>query len=1063
MSATNENPNALSLKDGTWKIKINKKSFFQKIATGLALFKMGSYSSAAKQGISALFEFLPEDNTSKRAYHLIFTAIHNACIAILREHGIEGTRFDLNTQAQNVELESKLQELDVILKPSFFDRPDKLDFIKELEKDFTDWTIQVTTNTPQKINKTKALKMAEDLGDYFQNELIYEWRKHKSYYGAIKDYFDHPWTQQIEKRATKITYYNKLKNEYLDPAFGDIDKTGMKLKDIYIEPYFRIYKRCLPDTVEILEETEDLNGTARDIFVHPKAQARKYTIHQFTQQFLDGTFALPLDCKKSKIMLLLGQPGQGKTSFCKRLVFDLIRAGYPKNKDCYLIKLRALRQVDDLIKDPLPKLKTFIEKKLKQTINSFNFSNALLILDGLDELYMKEGLSGSDIDEFCKELARLVKEEENLQIILTSRHNYVNLEKLKVNEFHILQLDGFTLKQQKDWLAAYQVFYPNIKLNGTKLGEINDGSKKNLTHIRELINQPILLQLIATANFDISEEANRAEIYDQLFTALSKRSHSKDGQLDILENITAEDLRYFIREVALEIYQSDFEYIRRHELEKLEFAKDFQKKLNITNPEKLQGALRSMMIAFYFQNVNKDENDDNQEDRSRYAFEFLHKSLQEYLVAEKIWLTFKSFLVKNPLTRNYIVPNWQEALKQIFPIFAPKSLNNSVRNYLIEIIKNDTETDKWTLSQQLANFLPDLIQKDFLLKYDLSEKHYPMDLATNTFYGYWLVLSHLIWDKEAIDDKDKNFIQDTFKERFCILLKNTQNITVRFFNLAYQNLVSANLESTNLGMANLVSANLEMANLVRANLEMASLINANLDRAILYNANLYNANLYNANMNSANLEMASLDRTILISANLDRANLDRASLVSANLEMASLISANLVCTNLTNANLEKVNLKRATLEWANLYNTTLESANLESAILERANLENAILANANLDNAILERAILTNANLTNANLVSANLVNANLYGANLESTNLYGANLYGTNLEKVNLVNTNLVSVTIDNIRIDKKDWIDELKAWKVEGIEAIIQQYQINPKPNKDYRDRLYYLLEKK
>lgn len=46
-----KNPNALQLKDGSWEIKINKKSFFLDIATGLAQLKMGSYSSAAKQGI----------------------------------------------------------------------------------------------------------------------------------------------------------------------------------------------------------------------------------------------------------------------------------------------------------------------------------------------------------------------------------------------------------------------------------------------------------------------------------------------------------------------------------------------------------------------------------------------------------------------------------------------------------------------------------------------------------------------------------------------------------------------------------------------------------------------------------------------------------------------------------------------------------------------------------------------------------------------------------------------------------------------------------------------------
>ena len=245
------------------------------------------------------------------------------------------------------------------------------------------------------------------------------------------------------------------------------------------------------------------------------------SLHTYAQKFLNNKDPLRLANKPAQVLLLLGYPGQGKTSFTKRLMYDLLgNRGF--SQKVLLVRLRALQQPRELLNNPFSYLcPTSSIPSRKSTLRphrNLSLKNLAIILDGLDELYMKEGLTNDDIDEFCKVLLRISESHKKLKIILTSRYGYLNTEKFPRQKLLMLRLQPLSLDQQKNWLEKYKQdrFYPFCRLSAEKLEEINDPNRPNFAHIRELINQPILLQMVAAADFDIQASDTRATLYEKV-------------------------------------------------------------------------------------------------------------------------------------------------------------------------------------------------------------------------------------------------------------------------------------------------------------------------------------------------------------------------------------------------------------------------------------------------------------------------------------------------------------------------------------------------------------------
>lgn len=549
-------------------------------------------------------------------------------------------------------------------------------------------------------------------------------------------------------------YYQQIEDDFIKTPVLNNDKE-MTLNDIYIEPTFEFLSNHLKKEKDRYYE----QFTPVD---------DNQSIHNFIYSYLNDKSSCNNDqfqSKNSNIVLILGQPGQGKSSFSKKFMFDYISKIFDTKEQVFLLRLRDISNTSNLLDNPIDCLSEKLHKIIGFTPNLED--ETILLLDGLDELTMKEQLVSSKIDDFLETLISCLKDYPKLKLIITSRTLYVNLEKLEKrlkDDILTLHLKAFDLEKQKLWLEKYKEFYPYTTLTNEILKELH---KNKTNHILELISQPILLHMIAELNLskdDLTNNTNRAKIYDAMFTSIINRKWENNRKHENLKGIEPDDIRELLREIAFAIYKSDFEYIHKSKLEKLPFVKEFYENLGIDihkNTEELDGILKGVLISFYFQEVNKNSKDDV-EDSNNYAIEFLHKSLQEYLVAEKIYDEVLRFVDKDRKEK-YSIKDYKEVLKIIWELFSSEAISQEIQNYLLEIIKNGNQEQNIELAKRMASFLDNLFEKDFIYQYNLDTDINIMQKSLDVFSAYWIVLSNL--------DAKENFIKENYKKKFDDFIK----------------------------------------------------------------------------------------------------------------------------------------------------------------------------------------------------------------------------------------------------------------------------------------------------
>lgn len=692
---------------------------------------------------------------------------------------------------------------------------------------------------------------------------------------------------------------------WLSSLYDDVvlnDEKGMRLSDIYVEPYYGVHHKCKPE--------KHVEKHQRDSPFIPQEQS----IHEAIDNFI-ATRDRPL-------LLLLGFPGQGKTSLVKRLVRDHI------GRNVYLVRLRDVSDARKLRDDPSAILPEEVCRLAYRTadikLSTPNLKDALLVLDGLDELSMQNDFEGKDVDA----VVRAIREwalRDSFQVVLTSRY-VVDTDRVADERIWCWQLAELQANQQDLWLERYRQRHPESPLTPALLDQYRE--KERYETLRELITQPILLHLVASLEQTLSDATNRAAIYKKLFDQLIERPWAKksEGNIPHLEGIGPSDLREAVQDMAHAIFHSNQLYLHKSKLETLPKVRDLQ--------GHLQGKLdlwRSVMVAFYMEEVRKKDRHEEESDRNHdYAIEFLHKSLPEYLCAEKIWRDVREKFADKPRRAT-------NDLEELHDIFRSRLLTNEVTQYLIEIIENDTQVDKKSLYQRLLHFQEDFLKTNFL---DPAKGYFrPLEAIRAVFYGWWTVVSHLGVAISPFTEHHQSALVELFR-------------VVWSRDWVFLNLSGANLEDANLEGANLDGANLEGANLEDVNLDGAKLSGANLSDANLDGANLSGAYLDGAYLSGANLEGAYLSGAFLESANLDSANLSGAFLEGAKLSHANLSGANLEGAFLEGAGLDSTDLSGANLEGANLEGVYLDGASLDGASLDGANLSGANLSNANLSGAM---------------------------------------------------------------------------------------------------------------
>lgn len=663
-------------------IKIDKKE----VIKNLFDFKVGS----------ALTEIVSVERSNEmKAFILLFNTSRATNVQLAKAYGQDIINKTYNLVAFTKNSESEYRDFltqNIVIKKDFFQNV--------LQHDNT--YLISSFNLFEKFCNEMGIILPPDIRSIyyidFRENLSLEYQSNKESYAELVKFFDNPIKLENDKFAKLLDKYSTYKKFFTTPLQRETDSSET-LEDLYIKPNFSVYKNNL------INVGKESSGYFENLKENPN-------IHEFFEQYFLISNKNEHLKENYDMVFVLGQPGQGKTSFCYKLLYDYLQ----NNNDLPPIPIIFLKIRDlvasDFVKSP------FDEIGKHFTFINFDSDEFIVILDGLDEAYMSGGISDTDLRNLYDRLKK--RGNKKIKIILTSRFNYLSVTDSCLDNTLVLQLDELTDNQIIEYCANFGRFYPDNFLS-RDVAKIVEEERFN--HIKVLLRQAVLIYFVGISNISIDDKDSKAKIYDKIFDAMAQRSWDKsNGQLDYINPQMRDKpekykkhLREYLCNLAFEIHQSPNLFITLRELADLPSTKTFTRKCFheslFENPEKIKEINKYLLISFYFQDAKTENHGDT-------AIEFFHNSLFEYLTAEYFWNENKKFLLKRDEDGDLQSFTYAEYFILLNKLVGNKSISHTIEFNLKEIIENEDYDIKNEIVQQSEKLFSEGLSEDFLITFD---------------------------------------------------------------------------------------------------------------------------------------------------------------------------------------------------------------------------------------------------------------------------------------------------------------------------------------------------------
>ena len=423
-------------------------------------------------------------------------------------------------------------------------------------------------------------------------------------------------------------------------------------------------KRLLP-----VPWLEDFSFHMNDIFTRLKIVSKEKTQGGLTDDITNMTaiFKAHAECQRPRTVLIEGDPGMGKTTYCQKLAYDWATkqgdwdSSFPEIEvllflKCHEIKSDIWEAIDDQL---LPEEMDDQAKKRFFKFIRENQSKVLLVLDGLDEADPRNR----------KMFFNLVqgKELSDCFIVLTARHEAGREVRRYCDT--LWEIVGFTKEDAKSFIQKYFKNIHKEDLARTLIEmvcplprSVNSGVTKDL---EGLTKNPLNTTLLCVMweDFEGVFPKSRTRLYIEIVLCVLRRYERKQGLSS--EN---EDL--------LTVYKEDLLYLGGMALQSLRKG-EFYFEEHKSDPRLIA------LSKFGFLSLQAANN--KREVRVRYAF--LHKSFQEFFSG--FYLACK--LVEGDIDCESVVTDrrYYYELKQVFLFF-------------IEILVSKSEETSESLVKSMA-------------------------------------------------------------------------------------------------------------------------------------------------------------------------------------------------------------------------------------------------------------------------------------------------------------------------------------------------------------------------
>ena len=637
------------------------------------------------------------------------------------------------------------------------------------------------------------------------------------------------------------------------------------------------------------------------------------------------------ECKQPRKVLIEGNPGMGKTTYCNKVAYDW--AINIKNEgDCFpefemvlLLKCRDVEIGVDLweaIDDQL--LPGEIQRKEREKFFEFirqNQSKVLLILDGLDELPSSKLPGFTDVIQG--------KMLPLCHLVVTARHE-AGIPMRKVCDT-LLEIEGFTYQDSKEFIHKY--FAGKDDLAEKLLDKI-----QNEKRLKEMTANPLNTALLCLLCEDFQGilPESRTQLYSEIVQCVLIRYRKKKGIP--VEN---EDL--------IEIYKDELKLLGLIALNGLYEDNMY-----------FEGKKLGDLPGFGFLSAQPGSS----KRRPCMCYGFTHKSFQEFFAAHYLCcqLVSKETSPEILVTDTRYFGELREVLKFTCGLLAVRS--KEIAEALIISIANKLN------NENVRECLP--VALECIKESKIESNNFHMELART--FGACLAFQQGDIKLEGIDDASAAVLA-------AVLEANTTLTNLNLFN---NNLGPAGAES----LATALKTNKTLTDLYLAGNNLGPAGAESFARALKTNTTLRNLNLSSNNLGPAGAELPA--RALKRNKTLTNLYLADNSIGPAGAE--SLAIALKINTTLTNLNLSRNKLGPAgaesfatalntntTLTYLNLSSNDLGPAGAEplaTALKTNKTLTNLYLANNSIGLAgadTLATTLKTNTTLTNLVLSRNNL------------------------------------------------------------------------------------------
>ena len=227
-------------------------------------------------------------------------------------------------------------------------------------------------------------------------------------------------------------------------------------------------------------------------------------------------------CKQPLIVLIEGEPGMGKTSYCQKLALDWANNcrqwddSFPRNDVLLFLRCRGIKSsLWDAIEEQILPFEIELEEKMMffQFLKENPFK-VLFVLDGLNEA------NPQTLEMHLKLIQR--KQLPGCYIVLTSRHEAGRIVRPYTDT--LLEIVGFTTTDAECYIKKYF-------RHGEQLAEELISKPTVDKDLRELTQNPLNTLLLCVIFEDLEGvlPSNRTQLYLEIVRFILRRYESKNG------------------------------------------------------------------------------------------------------------------------------------------------------------------------------------------------------------------------------------------------------------------------------------------------------------------------------------------------------------------------------------------------------------------------------------------------------------------------------------------------------------------------------------------------------